>query len=295
MSIDGRVSARPEECRVSPSPPAVLADPPEATRPARAPARGAGRARRPPGPTLVRWVSPVLLLALWQLVSGTGLVPARTLPPPTTVWAAALEVAGNGQLADGLAVSLRRMLIGFVIGALAGAALGVLAGLLRWGDAAVDPLMQMLRNVPLFGLIPLFILWFGIGELPKLVLIALAAAVPVYVNVHAGIRNADAGLVEAAEVLGYSRAERLRHVVLPAAAAHTLVGVRLGVASSWLALVVAETIAADAGIGYMINNARDFLRTDIVIVGLLVYALVGLLMDTAVRAVERYVLRWRTA
>lgn len=242
---------------------------------------------------MVRWISPALVLVAWQVVSGAGVVSPRKLPTLPTVWQAAVEVAHNGQLGDGLVVSLRRMLIGFVAGAVVGAALGVFAGLLRWGDASVDPVMQMIRNVPLFGLTPLLILWFGINELPKLVLISLAAALPIYVNVHAGIRDADSGLVEATTVLGYSRWLRLRHVVLPGAASYTLVGVRLGVASSWLALVVAETIAADSGIGYMINNARDFLRTDIVVVGLLVYALVGLLMDTLVRLIERWVLRWR--
>lgn len=247
------------------------------------------------GPKLVRWVSPVALLVIWQVVSGTGLVSTRRLPPLSTVWVAAVEVASNGQLGAGVAVSLRRMVIGFVIGATIGAALGVFAGLLRWGDASVDPIMQMVRNVPLFGLIPLLILWFGIGELPKLVLIALAAGLPIYVNVHSGIRDTDPQLVEAASVLGYDRWQRLRHVIVPSAASYTLVGVRLGVASAWLALVVAETIATDSGIGYMINNARDFLRTDIVIVGLLVYALVGLLMDALVRVVERWVLRWRAA
>jgi len=267
------------------------------TRPAGetpAPQRPAGRGARR-GLRLVRWVSPLVLLLAWQVVSSAGLVSPRKLPPLTTVWQATLEVAGNGQLGDGLAVSLRRMFIGFVIGALIGAALGVFAGLLRWGDATVDPVIQMVRNVPLFGLIPLLILWFGIGELPKLVLIALAAGLPIYINVHTGIRHADPQLVEATSVLGYSRWERLRHVVLPGAASYTMVGVRLGVASSWLALVVAETIATDSGIGYMINNARDFLRTDIVIVGLLVYALVGLLMDTIVRLIERWILRWRAA
>lgn len=275
------------------SSPVVLTEPAAAGGPT-GPGRGLRRSWWR-GAVLARWISPLLLLAGWQLVSGTGWVSRRALPPPTTVWRAALEVAANGQLGDGLAVSLRRMVIGFVIGATVGAALGIFAGLLRWGDASVDPIMQMIRNVPLFGLIPLFILWFGIGELPKLVLIALAAAVPIYVNIHAGIRDADPRLIEAAEVLGYSRWDRLRHVVLPGAAAYTLVGVRLGVASAWLALVVAETIAADSGIGYLINNARDFLRTDIVIVGLLVYAVVGLVMDTVVRLVERFVLRWRSA
>lgn len=243
----------------------------------------------------VRWISPVVLLIVWQVVSGANLVSARKLPAPAIVWQAALEVARNGQLGDGLMVSLRRMLIGFVIGALIGAALGVFAGLQRWGDATIDPVLQMIRNVPLFGLIPLLILWFGIGELPKLVLIALAAGLPIYVNVHAGIRDADAQLIEATSVLGYTRWQRLRHVVLPGALPYTLVGVRIGVASAWLALVVAETVATDSGIGYLINNARDFLRTDIVIVGLLVYALVGLLMDTILRLLERWLLRWRTS
>jgi sulfonate transport system permease protein len=186
------------------------------------------------------------------------------------------------------------MALGFLVGGFVGLALGVLNGLLRGADVALDPIVQMVRNVPLFGLIPLLILWFGIGEAPKLVLIALAAALPIYINVHAGIRDTDPLLLEAAGVLGYTRAQRLLHVVLPAATSHTLSGVRLGVASAWLALVVAETIATDSGIGYMINNALDFLRTDVVIVGLLVYALVGLLMDTAVRLVQQRVLRWRT-
>lgn len=251
--------------------------------------------RRWRGPTIVRWLTPLVLLVIWQVVSGTGLVPPKKLPALNVVWQAALEVAGNGQLGEGLAVSLRRMLVGFVVGAGVGAALGVLAGLQRWADAVVDPVLQMVRNVPLFGIIPLLILWFGIGELPKLVLIALAAGLPIYLNVHAGIRDADQQLVEATTALGYSRWQRLRHVVLPGALPYTLVGVRLGVASSWLALVVAETIAADSGIGFMINNARDFLRTDIVIVGLLVYAIVGLLMDTAVRLLERWLLRWRAS
>jgi len=260
-------------------------------------ANGPRRPSRPGrrGLLLARWVSPLVLLVGWQVVSGAGWVPARKLPPLTTVWRAAVEVSLNGQLGDGLAVSMRRMLVGFVIGAAVGASLGVFAGLWKWGDASVDPVIQMVRNVPLFGLIPLLILWFGIGELPKLVLIALAAGLPIYLNVHSGIRNADPQLVEATSVLGYSRWQRLWHVVVPGAASYTLVGVRLGVASSWLALVVAETIATDSGIGFMINNARDFLRTDIVIVGLLVYALVGLLMDTAVRFIERWVLRWRVS
>lgn len=279
------------------SPPEVLATS-EELDPSPEPAADSAVRRRPrrrnwSGPTLVRWLTPVGLLVVWQIVCGTGLVPANVLPSPDVVGRAAVEVAGDGQLGDGLAVSLQRMIVGFVVGALVGSTLGVVAGLRRWSDAVIDPIMQMIRNVPLFGLIPLFILWFGIGELPKVVLIALAAGLPIYVNVHSGIRGTDPQLDEATAVLGYSRWQRLRHVVLPGALPYTLVGIRLGVASSWLALVVAETVATDSGIGFMINNARDFLRTDIIIVGLLVYALVGLLMDSVVRLIERRLLRWR--
>lgn len=244
---------------------------------------------------LLRWVSPLALLGIWQLVSGTGLVSTRLLPSPAMIVTATQTVLADGELTTGLAVSLRRMAIGFVIGAAIGGGLGVAAGLSRWLDVTVDPLMQMLRNVPLFALPALLILWFGIGELPKLVLIAVAAALPIYINVYAGIKQTDPQLLEATTALGYTRWQRLWHVVLPGAVPHTLVGVRLGVASSWLALVVAETIASDQGIGFMINNARDFLRTDIVVLGILTYAVIGLLMDLIVRLIERRILRWQKA
>jgi sulfonate transport system permease protein len=273
------------------SPPEVLsrADPTTPVRVGRSwPERRRDRIRR-----LARWTSPLALLVIWQLASVTGLVPQDKLPPLDMIWRAALEVTQNGQLGDGLLVSLDRMATGLFAGALAGGALGLFAGLVRWGDTTVDPVLQMIRNVPLFALIPVFILWFGIGELPKIVLVSLAAALPIYINVHAGIREADSKLVEVSRVFGFTRWQRLRHVVLPAAVPHTLVGVRLAVAAAWLSLVVAEQINAKAGIGFMIENARSFLRTDIVFVGLLIYAFAGLVMDGVVRTFERWILRWR--
>lgn len=237
----------------------------------------------------------MVVLVLWQVLTGSGMVSSQKLPSLTTIARATVEVAQDGQLGAGLVISLQRMLIGLLLGGLAGTALGVVSGLSRWTDTAIDPVLQMIRNVPLFALIPVFILWFGIGEMPKILLIALAAGLPLYVNVHAGVREADPQLVEVAAVLGYTPWQRLWHVVLPAAVPHTLVGVRLGVASAWLSLVVAEQINANAGIGFMIENARDFLRTDIVFVGLLIYAFVGLLMDAVVRLVERWMLRWRVS
>jgi sulfonate transport system permease protein len=155
--------------------------------------------------------------------------------------------------------------------------------------------MQMLRTLPFLGLIPLFIIWFGIGEAPKIALVALGTAFPLYVNVHAGIKDADRRLVEATTVLGYSRWERVRHVILPSAVPNSLVGLRLGLAAAWLSLVVGEQINASAGLGYMINNASEFGRNDIVLVALLVYAILGLLTDGVVRLLERRLLRWRTS
>jgi sulfonate transport system permease protein len=250
--------------------------------------------RRRKLPNLRRWISPIVMVLLWQLASATGVLPPSKLSAPWTILGTARSLIADGQLGDAFAVSLRRVAIGFTLGLVIGVVLGGLAGLSRWGDALVDPPVQMLRTLPFLGLIPLFILWFGIGETPKIALIALGVAFPLYVNVHAGIRDTDPGLMEAARVLGFGRWQRIRHVVLPSAASHTLVGLRLGLATAWLSLIVGEQINADSGLGYLINNARDFLRTDIVLVGLLVYALLGLTTDAIVRLLERWVLRWRT-
>jgi sulfonate transport system permease protein len=147
--------------------------------------------------------------------------------------------------------------------------------------------------VPFLGLVPLLILWLGIGEAPKITLVALGAGFPIYLNSFAGIRSADGKLLEATATLGLSQSERIRHVVLPAALPQTLVGLRYALTVAWLSLIVAEQVNADAGIGYLINNAREFLRTDVIVVGLLVYAALGLATDVAVRFLERRALSWR--
>ena len=173
-------------------------------------------------------------------------------------------------------------------------ALALAAGLHRVSEAAVDPIVQMVRTVPLFGLIPLFILWFGIGNLPKVLLIALAAAVPLYLNTYAGIRSIDTRLYELGRVLGISRKELLLDIVFPGALPQALVGLRQSLGASWLALVVAEQIAANRGLGFMINQAATFDRGDVILVALVVYTLLGLLTDWIVRRLERRALAWRT-
>ncbi|NNH73255.1 ABC transporter permease [Nocardia uniformis] len=250
-----------------------------------------------PAPTLpspwLRLVSPLVLLAAWQLASSTGVLPERLLAAPTTVVHTTLELLRDGTLTDAISVSLRRAALGFVIGAIAGIGLAVLAGLSRIGEYAVDPPMQMLRTLPFYGLIPLLILWFGIGELPKITLVAFGVAIPLYLNTFAGIRGVDGKLAELARVQQLGKPALLGHIVLPGALPQTLVGLRQSLGVAWLALIVAEQVNADAGLGYLINNARDFLRTDVIVVGLLVYSVLGLLTDAAVRLIERRALAWR--
>jgi sulfonate transport system permease protein len=244
-------------------------------------------------PDLRRWLSPVVLVLLWQLASGSGVLPPDKLSSPWTVLQAGWQLIEDGELGSAFAVSLGRVGSGILIGGTAGLLLGIVSGLSRWGEALVDPPVQMLRTLPFLGLIPLFILWFGIGEEPKIALVALGVAFPLYLNTHSGIRGVDDQLVEAARVLGFTRWERLWHVVLPGALPQTLVGLRQSLGLAWLALIVGETVNADAGLGYLITNARDFLRTDVIVVGLVVYAILGLVTDAVVRLIERRALRWR--
>jgi sulfonate transport system permease protein len=247
---------------------------------------------------LRRLISPVIVLILWQLVSSAGLISASKLPPPTTVWSTAISlITGTspayGSLQNNMLVSLERVAIGFACGATVAIIVAVIAGLSRFGENAVDPLMQMLRTLPLFGLIPVFIVWFGIGEMPKLLLIALGAAIPLYLNTFSGIRNVDAKLAELGQVLHLKRRELLGQIVLPGALPQVLVGLRQSLGVAWLALVVAEQFNANAGLGFMISQATQFDRNDVIFVALLVYCILGLLTDALVRLFERRALSWR--
>jgi len=174
-----------------------------------------------------------------------------------------------------------------------GVGLGLVAGLSRLGEVLVDPLMQIKRTIPVVALTPLFIVWFGIGETPKIALIVFATVFPVYLNLYNGIRGVDVRLLDAARSFGLSRFELIRDVILPAALPSLLVGLRYALSIAVILLVIAEQINATAGLGYLINNARDFMRTDIIVVCLMVYALLGLGADWLVRAVEKRALVWR--
>ncbi|MEV0081600.1 ABC transporter permease [Saccharopolyspora sp. NPDC050642] len=246
-----------------------------------------------------RWVfkliSPIALVALWQVLSSTGVLSDDTLASPATVAETAVEMWDEGRLQEAIAASLQRVGAGLVIGVVVAIALATLSGLFRRGEDLIDAPMQMLRTVPVIGLIPLLIIWFGIGEQPKIVLIALAVTFPLYMNIYGGIRNVDAGLVEAAKTLGLGWFAQVRHIILPAAMPNALVGLRYSLGSAWLALVFGETINATAGIGYEMNMAREFFQTDVIVVCLVLYALLGLVADFIVRLLERTLLAWRPA
>ncbi|KQM18999.1 ABC transporter permease [Novosphingobium sp. Leaf2] len=240
-----------------------------------------------------RWLSPLLLLLALEIGSRTGIIPERTLAAPSKVLATLFGMIVSGELVDNLWVSFVRIVIGLTIGISVGVVLALVAGLSRKGEVAVDPIMQIKRTIPTLALTPLFIVWFGIGETPKIALIAFASIFPVYLNLYSGIRSTDLRLLEGARSLGLSRPAQIWHVILPGALPSLLVGLRYSLSISVLVLVVAEQINASAGLGYLINNARDFMRTDIILVCLMIYAALGLSADGLVRAIERRALVWR--
>ncbi|MFI1675931.1 ABC transporter permease [Streptomyces sp. NPDC020607] len=244
-----------------------------------------------------RWLrrtsGPLTLLALWQVLSATGVLAGDVLASPGTVARVAGDLIENGSLQNAMGVSLQRVALGLLFGTVVGTALALVSGLFRIGEDLVDASVQMLRTVPFVGLIPLFIIWFGIGEAPKIAIITLGVSFPLYLNVYAGIRGVDAQLIEAGESLGLSRWGLVRHVILPGALPGAMTGLRYSLGISWLALVFAEQVNADAGLGFLMVQARDFLRTDVIVVCLVVYAFLGLTADFVVRTLERLLLRWR--
>jgi sulfonate transport system permease protein len=240
-----------------------------------------------------RWLSPVLLFVVWELGSRTGLIPERTLAAPSAVLATLSSMILSGELPSNLVVSFGRVGVGLGVGVTLGIALALLAGLSAPGEAAIDSPLQMLRTLPTLALSPLFIVWFGIGETPKVALIAFGALFPVYLNLYNGIRGVDVRLVDAARSFGLGRGALIAHVILPGALPSLLVGLRYSLSVAVLILVVAEQINATSGLGYLINNARDFMRTDVIVVCLIVYAALGLGADFLVRSLEARALAWR--
>ena len=242
--------------------------------------------------SLAPWALPVLLLAVWQLSVSAGWLSTRILPAPVAVIEAGVSLVRSGEIWTHLAISGWRAALGFTIGGSIGLVLGFITGLSNWGERLLDSSVQMIRNVPHLALIPLVILWFGIDETAKLFLVAVGVFFPIYINTYHGIRSVDPQLIEMGKSYGLNRWQLYKEIILPGAMPSILVGLRFSLGLVWVLLIVAETISAQAGIGYMTMNAREFLQTDIVLVGILLYALLGKLADVLAQALERYLLRW---
>ncbi|MES3010404.1 MAG: aliphatic sulfonate ABC transporter permease SsuC [Pseudomonadota bacterium] len=241
---------------------------------------------------LLPWLVPVALLVVWQLASSLGWLSTRVLPAPLEVASAAWKLTLSGELWTHVQVSAGRALAGLAVGGGLGLVLGLLTGSVKLFETLLDSTIQMVRNIPALALIPLVILWFGIDETAKLFLIAVSVFFPIYLNTFHGIRNVDPGLIEMGRTYGLSRWQLYRQVILPGALSSILVGLRFSLGLMWVILIVAETISAQAGIGYLTMNAREFLQTDVVLVGILLYALLGKLADIFARGLEHYWLRW---
>jgi len=241
---------------------------------------------------LVPWAVPVLLILVWQFLSQIGWLSNRVLPAPTAVVQAAIQLASTGELLRNVYISAVRALIGFAIGGSIGFVFGLLNGTFRISEQLFDTSIQMLRNIPHLAMIPLVILWFGIGDQGRIFLVAIGVLFPIYINTFHGIRTTDQGLLEMGKVYGLKPWELFWQIVLPSALPSILVGVRYALGIMWLTLIVAETIAADSGIGYMAMNAREFLQTDVVVFSILLYALLGKLADSIARFLEARLLQW---
>lgn len=242
---------------------------------------------------ILRLLSPVAILLLWEIASRAGLIPARVIAAPSEISTTLWELIRSGELLRHLLVSLQRAVTGLSIGVAIGVSAALITGLSKRGEIALDSPMQMLRTIPSLALVPLFILWFGIGEFTKVALIVMGTTFPIYLNLFAGIRNIDPKLVEAANTLGLNRRELIWHVILPGALPSFFVGLRYSLGISWLALVFVEQINTTAGIGFLASDARDFMRTDVIVICLLIYSLLGLLIDGLIRTLERLALAWR--
>lgn len=238
------------------------------------------------------WLVPVAILVAWEVSARSGILAARLLPAPSSVALAFIASLKDGSLWANTLISGERALKGLAIGGIIGFLLGMLNGLWPPAEKLLDSSMQMLRNVPHLAIIPLVILWFGIDEAAKIFLVAIGVLFPIYLNTYHGVRTVDRGLIEMGRVYGLKPAALLWRIILPGALPSILVGLRYALGIMWLTLIVAETISASSGLGYMTMNAREFMQTDIVLLGIIVYALLGKLADVATREIEKRALAW---
>src|SRR4030088_2425224 len=248
--------------------------------------------RLPRADGLIPWVVPLAIFLIWHLACATGFVPARVLPAPTDVALAGWKLLLSGELVRNIWVSFWRASTGFLIGGSIGFAFGLANGLSQLSSKLTDTTLQMVRNIPHLALIPLVILWFGIDETAKIFLVALGVFFPIYINTLHGIRSVDPQLIEMGRIYDMPPPMLFWRIIFPGALPSIFVGVRYGLGIMWLTLIVAESIAASSGIGFMAMNAREFMMVDVVVVSILIYAALGKLADSVARWLERTCLSW---
>jgi sulfonate transport system permease protein len=243
---------------------------------------------------LIPWAIPFLLLVIWQILSMLKFIPDRILPAPTDVINAGISLFKSGELMTHITISLGRALSGFLIGGTIGFLLGLFNGVFRVSELLLDTSIQMLRNIPHLAMIPLVILWFGIDETSKIFLVSTGVLFPVYINTFHGIKAVDKGLIEMGKAYGLNGVGLFLKIIFPGALPSILVGVRFSLGVMWLTLIVAETISANSGVGYMAMNAREFLQMDVVVLSILLYALFGKLSDAIAKFLESRLMKWNT-
>ena len=241
-----------------------------------------------------RWllglVVPAVLVVVWHLAVSVGVFAPHQLPEPLRVLTTFYGMAASGELWGHIAITVQRVLFGVIIGVVVGVLFGTLTGYYRLANDLFDPLFQSMKNIPSLAWVPLFLLWFGIGESAKVLLIAVGAFFPVYLNLSTGIAGVSEDLLEVAAVYDLGRIEELRRVILPAALPSLLVGIRGGVGLAWMFVVAAELIAASQGIGFLLSDGRTLARPDIIIGSILLFAFFGNLSDLGVKEVEKRVI-----
>ncbi|KOR77476.1 ABC transporter permease [Bacillus sp. FJAT-21352] len=238
-------------------------------------------------------VLPVVVLIAWQALGSVGILPAQLFSSPLLIVMTFIDLVQSGEMGMHLQISLTRAFLGFVLGGFLGLLLGVIVGMQKKSEEYLNPSIQMLRTVPLLAITPLFIMWFGFGELSKVLLIALGAFFPLYLQTFLGLRNVDKKLYDVALILEFSRREQITKLMIPAALPNILLGIRLALSAAWMCLVVAELLGADRGVGFMIQDARSFMQTDVVFVGIIIFALAGKISDSLVRFLENHLLKWQ--
>lgn len=244
------------------------------------------------GSLLLPWILPLLILIAWQLTASLQLVSSKIFPTPVMVLVSAWHLIESGKLFVHLKISVERALLGMLIGGGIGFVLGIANGVFQTSYRIFDTTIQMIRNIPHLALVPLVIIWIGIGEASKVFLVALGVMFPIYINTFHGIRSIQKGYIEMGKVYGLTPWETFRNILLPGALPSIFVGLRYALGVMWMTLIVAETTATNTGIGYLAMNAREFMQADIIIFSIIVYALLGKAADWIAKALEYRLLRW---